>query len=85
MAEVIIYSKKVCPYCIRAKALLDNKGVAYTEIMVDADPEQLQIMLDLTQRRTVPQIIINGRPIGGFDDMYALEKRGELDAVLKQT
>lgn len=85
MAEVIIYSKKMCPYCTRAKSLLDKKGVKYQEIMVDADPEQLQIMIDLTQRRTVPQIIINKRPIGGFDDMYALEQRGELDAVLSQS
>lgn len=64
--------------------LLDNKGVGYTEIMADADPEQLQRMRELTQGRTFPQIIINGTPIGGFDDMYALEKQGKLDAVLNR-
>ncbi len=82
MAEVIIYSTKVCPYCIRAKHLIDRKGVSYTEIMVDEDPEKRDEMIAKSKRMTVPQIFINGQSIGGCDDLHALEQSGQLDKLL---
>ena len=84
MNKVIIYSTQVCPYCIRAKQLLDRKGVKYTEIKVDEDLKQREIMEKITGRRTVPQIIINDQPISGCDDLYALERAGKLDSLLNQ-
>ena len=77
MAEVIIYSTTVCPYCVRAKQLLERKGVEYKEI--NLSKEDPQVRLDLMQRtnhRTVPQIFINEQFIGGFDQLYALERDG---------
>lgn len=85
MAEVLVYSKDHCPYCDRAKQLLDRKGVAYQEIRIDLDMDQAKVMIDLTQRKTVPQIVINGKPIGGFDDMWALEQSGSLDTLLTES
>lgn len=84
MAKVEIYSKQVCPYCVRAKQLLDHKNVKYVEIRVDENPKDLEMMLLRAEgRRTVPQIFINDRGIGGCDDLYALEQAGKLDALLK--
>lgn len=82
MAEVIIYSTLTCPYCHRARYLLDNKKVHYQEIRVDEKPEQREQMIALSGRRTVPQIFINGQSIGGCDELYALEKTGQLDQLL---
>lgn len=82
MAKVIVYSKDHCPYCDRAKQLLAHKKVAYEEIRIDLDPAQAKIMMDLSKRRTVPQIFINDQPVGGFDDLWALEQSGELDPLL---
>jgi glutaredoxin 3 len=82
MSKVIIYSKDHCPYCDHAKQLLDKKSVVYQEIRIDQDPEQAAKMVALTQRRTVPQIIINDEPVGGFDDLWALEQAGQLDSKL---
>ncbi len=82
-AEIVIYSKAVCPYCDWAKKLLDAKHVTYQEIRVDEAPEKLMEMLQRSGgRRTVPQIFINNQPIGGFDDLSALEKTGKLDSLL---
>ena len=84
MSKVEIYSKAMCPYCDRAKQLLDAKSVAYTEIRVDHNPDEFEVMLKRAQgRRTFPQIFINDQPIGGFDDMRALDQAGELDKLLK--
>lgn len=84
MAKIIIYSKKNCPYCDWAKALLDNKKVSYLEIFVDQDAEKLSEMIQRSNgRRTVPQIFINDKGIGGFDDLSALDKAGTLDELLK--
>ena len=83
MAEVIIYSTTVCPYCVRAKQLLERKGVEYKEI--NLSKEDPQVRLDLMQRtnhRTVPEIFINEQFIGGFDQLYALEREGKLDELL---
>jgi len=82
MAEVVVYSTQICPYCVRAKQHLTRKGVKYREIMIDSDAAQRDEMIHLTGRRTVPQIIIDGQPIGGCDDMLALDRAGKLDPLL---
>jgi glutaredoxin 3 len=82
MAKVVIYTKDTCPYCEHAKELLKHKGVAYTEIAVDKDQAQLENMMRLSNRRTVPQIFIDDKSIGGFDDLSALNASGELDKLL---
>lgn len=83
MAEIIIYSTKVCPYCVRAKALLQQKGQQWEEIDVSYDAELREEMIKKAGgRRTVPQIFINDQHIGGFDDLYALDQAGKLDALL---
>lgn len=82
MANVEIYIKDWCPFCQRAMSLLDKKGVIYKEIDVDGKPALQAEMAKKTGRSTVPQVFIDGKPIGGFDDMAALEARGQLDALL---
>lgn len=79
---IVMYSGENCPYCVRARRLLEKKGVAFREIKVDQAPELRAEMESLSQRRTIPQIFIHGRHIGGFDDMAALDKAGELDPLL---
>ena len=83
MAKIIIYSASYCPYCVRAKELLKRKGVSYQEIMVDQDDALRDEMMAKSQRQTVPQIFINDVHVGGCDDLYALEKEGKLDNMLK--
>jgi glutaredoxin 3 len=84
-AEVVIYGTTWCPYCRRAKALLDRSGIRYREIDVGADPSKRWEMMERAQgRRTVPQIFINGHPIGGCDDLHALEATGKLDGLVRQ-
>lgn len=83
MANVIIYTTAVCPYCVQAKKLLDQKKVSYSEIHIDEDPVARETMIQRSGRRTVPQIFINEQPIGGCDDLYALERAGELDKLLQ--
>lgn len=82
MAPVTIYSTRVCPYCVRAKALLDGKHVPYTEVLVDEQPEKRVEMMQKTGRRTVPQIFVGERHVGGFDDLYILDRSGGLDPLL---
>ncbi|OQW71794.1 MAG: glutaredoxin 3 [Proteobacteria bacterium ST_bin11] len=82
MPEIIIYTAKLCPYCTMAKKLFDRKGVGYTEINVDAQPGLREQMMEKTKRRTVPQIYIGERHIGGFDDLHALDMNHELDPLL---
>ncbi|MCW8409705.1 glutaredoxin 3 [Legionella sp. PATHC035] len=83
MAEVIIYSTAYCPYCVRAKELLQQKQVSFTEIRVDVQPELRDEMITKSGRRTVPQIFINGQHVGGCDDLYALDAQGKLDTLLR--
>ncbi len=83
MAPVTVYSTRVCPYCLRAKALLDDKHVPYTEILVDVDTDKRAEMMEKSGRRTVPQIFIGATHVGGFDELYALERDGKLDALLQ--
>lgn len=82
MPQVVIYSSLVCPYCVRAKKLLERKGVNYTEIRIDTDPSQRDIMIEKSGRRTVPQIFIDDFHVGGCDDLYELEAAGDLDGKL---
>lgn len=83
MAEVEIYTTTVCPYCVRAKALLSRKGAAYKEINVETQPDLRDAMIQRAGgKRTVPQIFIDGRHIGGCDDLYALDRQGGLDPLL---
>jgi glutaredoxin 3 len=82
-ADIVIYTTAFCPYCLRAKALLRERGVAFEEIAVDDDPDARAIMVARAGgRRTVPQIFFGDRHIGGSDDLYALDARGELEKVL---
>jgi glutaredoxin 3 len=83
MPPVTIYTKTWCPYCQAAKELLDQKGVAFTELEVTKEPNRRQEMLAKSGgRSTVPQIFIGDRHVGGCDDLYALDSRGELDRLL---
>ncbi len=82
MAEIIIYTKDYCGYCNRAKGLLKIKQVNYKEIDITHDEKKVQEMQELSKRASVPQIFINGKHIGGCDDLFALDKTGELDKLL---
>ena len=84
MSIVQIYATAICPYCVRARRLLERKGVAYDEIRVDRDRDQLKTMIRRSNRTTVPQIFIGKSHIGGYDDMAELEEAGKLDALLEQ-
>jgi glutaredoxin 3 len=82
MANVELYFAPWCPYCRRAKQLLDDKKVNYTLIDVDADPSERDVMQQRGAGKTIPQIFINDKSIGGCDDLYALDAAGELDQLL---
>lgn len=82
MSNVVIYTTAICPYCIRAKALLQRKGVEYSEIRIDLDHGHMTEMLRRSRRQTVPQIFINDFHVGGYDDLRALDQEGELDPRL---
>jgi glutaredoxin 3 len=82
-AKVEIYTWRFCPFCIRAKGLLDRKGVTYSEYMIDGDEAARQAMIRRSEgRSTVPQIFVNNRGIGGCDDLYALDQQNKLDPLL---
>jgi glutaredoxin 3 len=82
MSRIQVYSTRWCGYCVRAKALLDGKGIAYEEIMLDDDPAFRRTLHELTGGRTVPQIVIDGTPIGGYTELWRLDKSGQLDQRL---
>ncbi|MGB3492882.1 MAG: glutaredoxin 3 [Elainellaceae cyanobacterium] len=82
-AKVEIYTWSTCPFCIRAKSLLDKKGVDFTEYCIDGDAEARDVMTKRAQgRRSLPQIFINDEPIGGCDEIHALERQKQLDPLL---
>ena len=83
MAKIEIFTTALCPYCASAKALLDRKGVRYEETDVTFDPEKRKDVMERSGRRTVPQIWIDGKHVGGCDDLYALDAEGKLDPMLK--
>jgi glutaredoxin 3 len=82
MTQVVIYTTNYCPYCTAAKALFRSKKVQFEEVDVTDDPDRRTEMEKLSQRRTVPQIFIDGKPIGGYDDALRLDAKGELDRLL---
>ncbi len=84
MAKVEIYTWRFCPFCIRAKQLLDRKGVAYEEYVIDGDEEAREAMVARGSdgRRSVPQVFIDDQHVGGCDDLYTLERQGRLDALI---
>lgn len=82
MAQVTIYTKPYCPFCVRALDLLTKKGVAFDEIEAAFDPDKRQEMMQRSGRTTFPQIFVGDVHVGGCDDMMALEREGKLDALL---
>jgi glutaredoxin 3 len=79
MARIRVYSTRWCGYCVRAKSLLESRGIEYEEISLDDDPAFRQKLFDLTGGWTVPQIVIDGRPIGGYTELWRLDRDGRLD------
>jgi len=82
MAHVDIYTTPSCPYCVMAKRLMREKGVTFTEIDVATDFDKRKWLVEATGQRTVPQIFIDGKPYGGFTELAALDRKGELDPLL---
>ncbi len=82
-AKIQVYTKNNCPYCVAAKNLLRKKGVAYEEIDVEHDDARRAWLVEASGQRTVPQIFVDGRPLGGFSDLDALDKQGKLDPILR--
>jgi glutaredoxin 3 len=82
MARVQIYSTRWCGYCVRAKALLDARGIEYEDVSLDDDPAFRQKLFDLTGGWTVPQILVNGSPIGGYTELWRLDRDGRLQERL---
>ncbi len=82
MAQVVVYSKVPCPYCVRAKSFLNEKGVAFEEIDLTDKPEEIERIKTETGWKTVPIILINGKVIGGYSDLKELDEEGKLDSLL---
>ena len=83
MAHVVLYGTAVCPYCVMAERLLKSKGVLDIEkIRIDLEPQQRDVMMQKTGRRTVPQIYIGATHVGGYDELLVLDRAGKLDALL---
>jgi len=82
MAKVLMYSTAVCPFCLMAERLLRAKGADIEKVRVDLEPERRQEMMTRTGRRTVPQIYVGDRHVGGYDDLAALDRAGGLDPLL---
>ncbi|HWL32392.1 MAG TPA: glutaredoxin domain-containing protein [Gaiellaceae bacterium] len=82
MSRIVIYTTRWCGYCVRAKTLLDGKGIVYEEISLDDEPTFRRNLQELTGGWTVPQILIDGTPIGGYTELWRLDKSGQLDARL---
>jgi len=82
MADITLYTTRWCGYCVRAKALLDGKGVEYEEVLLDDDPRFREELLRLTGGYTVPQVVVDGEPIGGYAELWRLDRSGALDEKL---
>jgi glutaredoxin 3 len=78
VARIQVYSTRWCAYCVRAKTLLDDKGIRYEEVLLDEEPSFRKRLFELTGGWTVPQIVIDGEPIGGFTELWRLERSGAL-------
>ena len=84
MANVVIYRTPNCAYCVRVHQLLESKGVPFTEVDVSEDDGKRRWLVDVTRQRTVPQVFINDKPVGGFEDVARLNRTGELDKLLAE-
>ena len=83
MSKIVVYAADYCPYCRRARALLDSKGVTYEVLDVERNPQLWQEIAERTGRDTIPQIFIGAQHVGGCDDLLALDARGALDLLLQ--
>jgi glutaredoxin 3 len=83
MPKVTVYTKEHCPFCVRARRLLERKGVAYLEVNVEGHEDLRNWLTEATGQKTVPQIFVGERPLGGFSDLDALDREGGLDAILR--
>jgi len=81
MARIRVYTTNWCGYCVRAKTLLDARGLPYEEVNLDRDPRFRRRLLELTGRSTVPQVVIDGRAVGGYAELVELDRLGELDRL----
>jgi glutaredoxin 3 len=84
MADILMYSSAICPYCLAAKNFLKSKGLGYREVRIDLDAAARKEMMDKAKRTSVPQIFVNGAHIGGFDEMVAMDRAGNFAALLEQ-
>ncbi|PLX61192.1 glutaredoxin 3 [Sedimenticola selenatireducens] len=82
MPKVVMYTTAICPYCMRAKSLLNRKGVAFEELQIEGNRERMREMIQRSRRNTVPQIFIDDYHVGGYDDMAELDMMGKLDPLL---
>ncbi|HEX5755898.1 MAG TPA: glutaredoxin 3 [Arenimonas sp.] len=83
MPEILIYSTAICPYCVAAKNFLKSRGASWTEVRIDTDPVRRDEMLARARRTSVPQIFIGDRHVGGYDELVALDRAGELRLLLE--
>lgn len=83
MPNVVMYTTAICPYCVRAKSLLDRKGVTFEERRIEGDRELMRQMIERSRRKTVPQIFIDDYHVGGYDDLAELDAMGKLDGLLE--
>lgn len=82
MPKIVMYTTAICPYCLRAKSLLNRKGVAFEELQIEGNRERMREMIQRSRRNTVPQIFIDDYHVGGYDDMAELDMMGKLDPLL---
>ena len=83
MKKVVIYSTRICPYCMRAKNFFEKKNITFDEIRIDQDPAQMQKMMEMSKRQSVPQIFIGDYHVGGFDDVIEHDMDGKLEGLLE--
>jgi len=83
MKKVVIYSTRICPYCMRAKNFFEKKNIAFDEIRIDQDSVQMQKMMERSKRQSVPQIFIGDYHVGGFDDLIEHDMDGKLEGLLE--
>ena len=83
MKKVVIYSTRICPYCMRAKNFFEKKNISFDEIRIDQDSAQMQKMMELSKRQSVPQIFIGDYHVGGFDDLIEHDMDGKLESLLE--
>jgi len=83
MKKVVIYSTRICPYCMRAKNFFEKKNIAFDEIRIDQDSAQMQKMMEVSKRQSVPQIFIGDYHVGGFDDLIEHDMDGKLEGLLE--